>query len=218
MDINTQNHLPRRFTGVGGEIGVGRRNCGFTYMALLIVLAIMGIASAAALQFGIATYRRAAEESLLNIGGEFSQALASYRRLTPVGQSGEPRDLQDLLKDPRFPGVVRHLRKLYYDPITGRQEWGVQRSEDSQRIIGIFSLSDAQPIKSGNFEPNFQVFSGKNSYQEWIFTGAQADDGVSAQQTTGSVNPRELFQQEANPPAMSPALPEGEVNPRALLP
>ena len=141
-------------------------------MGLLILLAIMGIVAAAALKIGNVTHRRVAEEALLDVGREFSEALESYQRVTPVGQPDEPLNLQDLLKDTRFPWVVRHLRKMYNDPITGQAEWGLLRSELTKRIVGVYSLSEIKPVKIGNFDAFFQSFSNKTSYQQWVFSGA----------------------------------------------
>lgn len=142
---------------------------GFTYLGLIILVALIGIASAATLQMGSVVQRRAAEEELLEIGTEFRNALISYANATPVGQLRAPRSLHDLLKDPRYPNPRRHLRKLYADPITGKEEWGVVEALDGSGIIGIHSLSEAQPIKIDNFEPVFQNFSGKMSYRDWHF-------------------------------------------------
>ncbi|HEX7633966.1 MAG TPA: type II secretion system protein [Noviherbaspirillum sp.] len=142
---------------------------GFTYLGLLILLAIIGIASAASLQAGAALQRRAAEEELLDIGMAFRNALLSYANATPVGQKRAPSSLQDLLKDPRYPNPRRHLRKLYADPLTGKEEWGVIEAQDGGGIIGVYSLSNARPIKTGNFATAFQDFAGKTSYREWRF-------------------------------------------------
>lgn len=199
-----------------------RTNEGFTYLGLLILLAIIGIVSATALQVGIVMHRRAAEEALLDVGREFSRALESYRRATPVGQSDEPSSLQDLLKDPRFPGAVRHLRKLYYDPITGRQEWGIQRSEDTERIAGVFSLSDAKPIKIANFDLRLQSFEGKSSYQDWIFTFQQAIAPGAAGSNKTYINPLDLIDTQETAPATDnatelPRMSNGLINPRDLV-
>ena len=142
---------------------------GFTYLGLLILLAILGIVSAAGLRVGKVVHRRVAEEALLDVGKEFSQALERYRRMTPVGQAEAPLELAELLKDPRFPVVVRHLRKLYADPVTGRVEWGVVREEDTRRIVGIHSLSTLPPVKVANFARGLGDLGGKLAYSEWIF-------------------------------------------------
>ncbi|GGC87732.1 type II secretion system protein [Undibacterium terreum] len=143
---------------------------GFAYLALLILLAIIGIASAATLQLGSLMQKRDAEDQLLIIGNEFRNALISYAAATPSGNSIAPPDLQALLKDNRFPNPKRHLRKLYNDPVTGKPEWGVVLTIDGKGVQGVHSLSTARPIKIGNFSPEFQGFEDKNSYADWVFS------------------------------------------------
>ncbi|WP_418119363.1 hypothetical protein [Variovorax sp. 350MFTsu5.1] len=81
---------------------------------------------------------------------------------------GYPSSLEDLLKDERFPGIRRHLRKIFVDPMTGKAEWGLVQV--SGRIVGIHSLSTAVPIKQAGFESDEQAFTGAQSYAEWIFS------------------------------------------------
>ena len=149
---------------------VRKRTHGFTYLALLILLAIIGVTTAATLQLGTIAQRRDAEDELLTIGSEFRNALISYAAATPAGSPTAPPNMQVLLKDMRFPNPKRHLRKLYIDPITGKAEWGVTMTPDRKGILGIHSLSAKPPIKVGNFPPEFQGFEKKNSYTEWIFS------------------------------------------------
>lgn len=144
-------------------------NGGFTYVGLLILLAIIGATSAATLQAGSLLQRRTAEEELLRVGAEFRNALSSYAMATPVGQKRLPTSLQDLLKDPRYPTTRRHLRKIHTDPITGKEEWGLVLSPDGTGILAVHSLSEAKPIKIGNFDPGFQGFEMKESYRDWQF-------------------------------------------------
>jgi type II secretory pathway pseudopilin PulG len=148
-----------------------RHNGGFTYVGILILVAIIGIASAATIQVGAVVQRRAAEQELLEIGMEFRAALVSYANATPPGQLRAPRTLQELLKDPRSPNLRRHLRKLYADPITGKEEWGFVHSPDGVGIIGLHSMSEATPIKIGDFDGAFKDFEGKTSYRDWKFVG-----------------------------------------------
>lgn len=142
---------------------------GFTYLGLLVMLAILGVVSATALRVGKLVHHRVAEEALLDVGREFSQALERYRRITPAGQPDAPLELAELLRDQRFPVVVRHLRKLYADPVTGRTEWGLVREEDTRRIVGIHSLSALPPVKLGNFPRGLSDLGGKRTYTEWVF-------------------------------------------------
>lgn len=140
-------------------------------MGLLILIAIIGIASAATVQVGSVLQRREAELELLKIGMEFQNALISYANTTPPGQMRAPKSLQDLLKDDRSPVPRRHLRKLYADPLTGKEEWGIVNSPDGAGIIGVYSLSEARPIKIGNFDVAFKDFEDKTSYRDWKFIG-----------------------------------------------
>lgn len=165
-----ENRSPTCSRRMNMRVSVFRRPCGFTYLGLLILVAILGITSTVSLQVGSILQRRAAEEELLRIGTEFRNALISYANATPVGQKHAPANLQELLKDPRYPNPRRHLRKLYADPLTGKSEWGIIEAPNGLGIVGVYSLSEAQPIKIGGFDTPFQAFSGKTSYRDWIFT------------------------------------------------
>ncbi|UQV45172.1 type II secretion system GspH family protein [Janthinobacterium lividum] len=146
-----------------------RRQRGFTYLGLIILVAILGLVGAAGLKMGSLLQRQAAEQELLDIGAQFVDALQSYAGATPAGQPQHPPTLAALLRDPRFPQVRRHLRKLYVDPITGRAEWGLLYQPGSQGIIGVHSLSSSKPLKVGNFEARFTGFEGKSHLSEWQF-------------------------------------------------
>ena len=143
---------------------------GFTYIGLLILLALMSITTAAAIHLGIILQRRSAELELLEIGREYRNAFISYAIATPVGASRYPRSLEDLLLDPRHTEKKRHLRKIYIDPINNDNVWGVVKSPDGTGIIGVHSLSTAQPIKIGNFDDDFIQFTDKYSYRDWVFS------------------------------------------------
>ena len=142
---------------------------GYAYLALLILIAIIGVAAAATMQLGAVYQRREAEKELLITGGEFQRALLSYALATPVGQPNQPRTLDDLLRDPRYPNVVRHLRKLYADPMTGKADWEMVRSPDGQTIVGIHSASKAHPIQVARFAGEFAGFESAKSYLDWVF-------------------------------------------------
>ncbi len=153
---------------------------GFSYIALLITLALIALATAATLQMGVLLQQRVAEEELLAIGTEFHYALISYANASQPGQIRVPKRLEDLLKDPRAPNIRRHLRKIYTDPLTGSDEWGITPSFDGRGIVGIFSMSNQKPIKISNFPPLFQNFGEAATYRDWQFMGAAADRGTPA--------------------------------------
>ena len=143
---------------------------GFAYLSLLIFLALMGFVSAMAVQVGSLVHRRAAEQALLDVGLEFARALSSYSDQTPAGMNDQPLSLQELLLDTRQTNQVRHLRKIYPDPMTGSTEWGLEIDPDTRRIMGVFSLSTQKPIKVGNFPPGLDTLVKKEFINEWVFS------------------------------------------------
>ena len=162
--------------------GQGRQS-GFTYLGLIILVAILGLVGAAGLKMGSLLQRQVAEQELLDIGAQFSDALYSYAAATPPGQPQQPDSLAALLRDARVPQLRRHLRKLYTDPVTGRAEWGLLYQPGSNRIIGVHSLSQMQPLKVGNFEARFKGFEDKSHLSDWQFMqSVQVAHPVSAGQ------------------------------------
>ena len=144
---------------------------GFTYIGLLILLAIIAITATASIQLGSVVQRRSAEQELLFLGSQFRAALTSYANATAPNQPRFPKTLEQLLRDPRVPGTRRHLRRIPIDPLTGKDEWGIVRSSDGY-IVGIHSLSEAAPIKRGNFDAEFAEFASAASYRNWVFKPA----------------------------------------------
>lgn len=144
------------------------RQRGFTYIGLLIVVAIVAAGATASLGAGASLQQREIEAELLAIGLEFRNALDSYADATPVGQPAAPKELAELLRDPRYPGVRRHLRRLYPDPLTGRNDWGVVRSPDG-RIVGIHSLATTATIRRAGFPPGLEGFDKAMRHDEWVF-------------------------------------------------
>jgi type II secretory pathway pseudopilin PulG len=145
-------------------------SAGFTLIGLLMIVALMGIALMAVGEVWHVAQKREKEQALLFAGNQFRQAIKSYYAHTPVGSKQQPfpMQLEDLLKDPRFPSTQRYLRKIYMDPITGHAEWGVMKLPNGG-IFGVYSLSEESPIKRSNFRPNESGFEGKEKYSDWKF-------------------------------------------------
>lgn len=139
------------------------------YMALLLSIALIGGLSAVGLKVMHTMQLRSAEAELLAIGVEFRNALQSYAEATPNGLPNTPASFAELLRDPRSPGVKRHLRRIYHDPLTGKAEWGVVLGPD-QRIAGIHSLSNTATFKRENFPDELASLSGLERHTEWIFS------------------------------------------------
>jgi type II secretory pathway pseudopilin PulG len=198
---------------------------GFTYLSLIIVVAIIALVAASALKLGSVLQRSRAEQELLSIGAAFSDALKSYADATPQGQATQPPSLKELLKDPRFPGTRRHLRKIFVDPMTGNAEWGITYLGNKTGVLAVYSLSDAKPVKIGNFPARFTGFEGKNRISDWKFTmaaeqsaGAPAPAKPAPTTIDVSVPPQNSPEQQQILP-MSPAMPVIEpVNPENTAP
>jgi len=161
---------------------------GFTYIGVLLAVALIGVQLALAGVVWSFAQTRQKERELLFVGGQFRTAISQYY-LNPKGPQKEyPRRLEDLLQDPRYPGTIRHLRKIYADPITGKKRWGLVRLPNGG-IIGVYSLSDEAPIKTGNFQPADKTFTNKPRYADWKFVhafGAQGSPASGTPRTSGA--------------------------------
>ena len=153
-----------------------RRAQGFTYLTVLFMVAIMAGGLALVGEVWSTSNAREREAELLHVGNEYRKAIERYYLLGPQRQY--PKSLADLLKDPRQPGTVRYLRKLYPDPITGKEEWGLVKSADGG-FAGVYSLSEASPLKSGGFAARDASFEGKSKYSEWQFVFAPAQPAAA---------------------------------------
>ena len=105
-----------------------RRGGGFTYLGLLITILLMTSAVAAVGSVWELGNRRGKEIELLFIGDQFRKALAGYYRDGTSEADRYPKQISDLVKDPRTLVTRRYLRKIYTDPITGTTEWGLIRN------------------------------------------------------------------------------------------
>jgi type II secretory pathway pseudopilin PulG len=147
----------------------GRKETGFTYVALLLSVAIIGIGLAATGQVWSGVGQRDKERELLFVGHEIRNAIKAYAQATPGPVPRYPAKLEDLLQDNRYPGVKRYLRRVYVDPMTGKPEWGIVQAPGGG-IQGVYSLSTAKPMKTGNFDYDDRSFEAAPTYAEWRFS------------------------------------------------
>lgn len=160
-----------------------RHQSGFSYLLVLLLVVLMGIGLGAAGTLWSTESQRVKENDLLYIGEQYQKAISSYYTSTPnipdatPNASGEtkhyPKTLNDLLLDPRHEKLTRHLRKLYADPLTGKNEWGLVRDPVSEEISGVFSLAPGQPIKQQGFGTLQKEFAEAPDYQAWRFVATQ---------------------------------------------
>jgi type II secretory pathway pseudopilin PulG len=162
------------------------RCAGFAYFGVLFLVVVMGIGLASVATVWRTAATREKELELLFVGGQFRAAIEDYYLASP-GAPQLPATLQDLLEDKRFPHLRRHLRRIYVDPITGRDDWGLQRAGDAGGIVGVYSLSEATPVKQDNFDAVYVSFSQAKRYRDWIFAfQAATQAGAGQPQLAGS--------------------------------
>ena len=148
---------------------------GITYLTVLFIVAMMSGGLALIGEVWHTSAAREKEAELLFIGNEYRRAIERYYLAGSGAVRQYPKNLADLVKDPRQPGTVRHLRRLYPDPITGSEEWGLVKSADGG-FAGVHSLSEGTPLKTAGFAVRDASFEGKSKYSDWqfVFTPAAA--------------------------------------------
>lgn len=170
---------------------------GVALLALLLALALAGIAAMAAADVWSLERRRAQEQELLFVGDQYRQAIERYFFGAPPGAGRTlPASFDDLLEDNRYPTPVRHLRRLYPDPITGTAEWGVVRF--GERLSGVYSMAQKMPVKQAGFAPGHEHFNAARTYRDWVFAVSPSDSLLSA--NPASVDSAASGTDPTNPP------------------
>ncbi|MDH3973834.1 MAG: type II secretion system GspH family protein [Deltaproteobacteria bacterium] len=142
---------------------------GFTYIALLFAILIIGITLSSVGTYWSFIDQKAKEEDLLFRGDQFVRAIDGYYKSTHGKVNLYPEKIEDLIKDPRSLVPKRYLRKIYKDPFTGEADWIFIKDKKSGRIKGVKSRSEKIPVKEDGFPERYRHFEGKGSYSEWEF-------------------------------------------------
>jgi type II secretory pathway pseudopilin PulG len=139
----------------------GRRGqAGFTYLGVLLAVAVLGIGLVAASEVWVTSARRQKTEQLEWIGAQFIQAIASYWHATPGAAKAYPQSLQDLLEDRRNPTLRRHLRMPYRNPFTGIADWEFVMTADG-RIRGdrcVMPTETGEKVREFIYSPETDSF------------------------------------------------------------
>jgi len=137
-----------------------------TYLMLMFVIVLIGIATTAAAKQWKVIVQRELEADLLAKGIEIQNALAFYSATIKAGRvmPGEvyPQTLVDLTRLPK-----PFLRKVYLDPM-GHGEWEYLRAPTGG-IMGVRSKSLAKPFRQHDFPLAVRHFEGRATYHDWIF-------------------------------------------------
>ncbi|AMV73361.1 type II secretion system pseudopilin TklG [Desulfuromonas sp. DDH964] len=141
---------------------------GFALLTVLVLVVVLGLALGLAGSSWTDIMQRAREEELFWRGDQYRKAIeAFYGVRHGGGLQMLPAKLEDLVRDPRNPGVVRYLRRLYTDPMTGG-EWELIK-DPSGRIRGVRSSSPLRPFRQAGFPAGYENFEGRQKYSEWEF-------------------------------------------------
>ncbi len=134
---------------------------GLAYLAVLFLIVAISISLAVVSQNEDLQLKREKEQDWLFVGKQYQRAIASYYEQSPNGLKALPNSLEDLLLDKRYIKPVRHLRKLYTDPVNFNQAWQTILNADGQ-ITGVVSESQqaillinavAEHVEAGEGKP-----------------------------------------------------------------
>ncbi|MGZ5689301.1 MAG: type II secretion system protein [Caldimonas sp.] len=172
-----------------GARRLGRRpQRGVVLLALLVAITLLAIGLMSAVDVWTLSRQREREKELLFVGEQYRQAIRHYYLTAPPGGArGYPTSIDVLLEDDRFPIPVRHLRRAYPDPITGKPEWGHLTVGD--RILGVYSLSDAHPIKKAGFPLGVSNFEEAETYKDWVFAYVRGRGAVLPAPSASAASP-----------------------------
>jgi type II secretory pathway pseudopilin PulG len=190
-----------------------RDNAGFTYIGLLLAIALMGAGLAAIGQSWRSNVQRSKEAELFFVGEQFANAIKRYYDDSPGGDKRLPKSLADLVQDKRYPVTKRHLRKIYLDPMRGKAEWGLVMLKDG--IVGVHSLSEEMPYRNRDADAGT---GGKQRYADVKFVAdiPFAPEPVAATNTPNApvpAPPPQIAEPVSPPPPVAPPVAEAPPTP-----
>lgn len=159
-----------------------RPDAGFTYLGLLLFVAITAAALAALGQSWSQAAQRERERELEFRGAEIARAIVSYRRAV-LPQPQYPRSLDDLLADSRGPKTLHHLRRAYVDPFTGQADWVLMPDPAApDRFLALHSRSDHALLRE--LQPNGSPMAKAS---DWVFSAADYEAALPAPAASAAV-------------------------------
>jgi len=181
-------------------IRLARSETGFTYIAALVLVVVMGIMLGAIGQSVKVIMKREREKELIFRGLQYRDAIERWN--DPKLKRGQLKNLKDLVELTVSSNVSaskdRLLRKLYTDPITGGEWKTLPNPPDPvQGIYGVASTSSEEPFKQGNFPEVIKNFEGKKKYSDWEFIYRNTPSGQkppSGKSSAGSTPPGQQIQ------------------------
>lgn len=152
-----------------GKVAKRGPSAGYTFIAVLVLLTLSALGMAAAGPLWRDAVQRDREQELLRIGALYAAAIVEYRDMSPGSLMQLPASLDDLVNDTRFIGTMRHLRRLYPDPIDPTRPWGLLLDTDG-RVMGVYSQSQEAPLAQGPQRIGALRLAPAERYADWKFT------------------------------------------------
>ena len=166
-----------------------RKSRGYTLVALIVGMTVMAILIAAVLPMASAESQRDREAELIFRGFQYAEGIRTFRKR----YGRYPNTLKEM-----FDVRPRTLRKLWKDPMTNSDKWGLITLAGAPLTIpggartspgggvaptpspaptpGAFgNPGDAPPgpimgVYSTSKKKGYRLFSGRENYNEWRFT------------------------------------------------
>ncbi|MFP3501928.1 type II secretion system protein [Burkholderia sp. SIMBA_062] len=159
---------------------------GIAYLGVLMLVAALGLGMTQAAGVWTTVRQRDREAQLLFVGDQYRAAIASY--YNAAGGSRYPPSLDALLEDRRGLPTLRHLRRLYADPLTRSTRWGLVKAPDGG-VMGVFSESPGRPLKRHGFPARYAAFGDSDAYGEWAFVYLPpAPEGAANEPESGAAH------------------------------
>lgn len=147
--------------------GDRNRQRGFTYLFVLLLLALSALSLAKVGEAWSLHVAREKEQALLEAGLAIQRGIQVYYLSSPGTIKRYPPSLESLLEDKRYLNIRRYLRKIPLDPMTGLRDWVLIPAPDGG-IMGVHSQSTQQPIRVEVDTGTGQSIRAQR-YSEWRF-------------------------------------------------
>lgn len=112
------------------------RQSGFTYLGVLLAMALLGIGLSGVSEVWFTTGQRQRAAQSEWVAQAFVNAIGTYYESAPNRVKRYPKQIEDLLEDRRGVVVQRHLRQVYANPFVGEPSWQWLRAPDGG-IMGL---------------------------------------------------------------------------------
>ena len=144
------------------------RSCGFTFVELIVAIALIAILTGAVIPVARTAIRREKERELRDRLHEIRDAIDRYKDAADRGafqikldSQGYPPDLETLAKDIDVQGKkIRFLRSIPVDPMTKSTDWGLRSMQDDpdstswggQSVFNVYSKSTDTALDGSKYQ------------------------------------------------------------------